>query len=167
MNEIMKFVDEIYALKHIVRYNHIGKILTESVAEHTFFVSAIAMRLHRTYRFDMKTALQMAIIHDFIETHISDIPRDVKDKYKKLDIAIALVEREAWHDIYPEYVKLIEELEEGETPEAMVVKLADILSVAQYSNAEIKLGNTSFQRIKESSEARSKKLLAELERYKR
>ena len=140
-SDVLDFIDEIYTLKHIIRYNTIAKITQESVAEHTFFVSAIVLRLHRTYVFDLGKALQMAIVHDLIETFISDIPRNVKDKYSKLNSVLEEVERDAWTDLYPEYADLMDELEKGITIESIIVKMADILSVIQYAKSEKALGN--------------------------
>lgn len=146
LKEINHFITEIYGLKHIIRYNNIPKITNESVAEHTFFVTAIVLKLNNYYKFNLEKALVMATIHDFIETYISDIPRNVKNKYKKLNDVLVEVEKDAWNDIYPEYKIYIDELEENKTIEAKIVNLADTLSVLQYSSTEVKLGNEGYMK---------------------
>jgi len=83
---IENFLNEIYILKHIIRYNTVPKISHESVAEHSFFVTAIVLELHKYYDFDLEKALTMAVVHDFCETHISDVPRNVKNKYARLRV---------------------------------------------------------------------------------
>ena len=143
---IENFLNEIYILKHIIRYNTVPKISHESVAEHSFFVTAIVLELHKYYDFDLEKALTMAVVHDFCETHISDVPRNVKNKYARLKDVLAEVESGVWKDIYPEYAPLVEELEARVTVEAKIVNLADLLSVMQYSRSEVKLGNEGYMK---------------------
>lgn len=164
--KVKEFIDEIYILKHIIRYNTVPKISNESVAEHTFFVSAIVLQLHKYYSFNLEKALVMSIVHDYCETHISDVPRNVKNKYARLREVLAEVESGVWKDIYPEYAPFVEELEERKTVESKIVNIADLLSVAQYSNAEVKLGNEGYMKkvFLESSELIDKRF-KEIEEY--
>ena len=41
-----KFTDKIYTLKALTRYNNKFKIISESVAEHSFFVAIFVLKLH-------------------------------------------------------------------------------------------------------------------------
>lgn len=166
--EIKSFIDEIYILKHIIRYNTVPKISQESVAEHSFFVAAIVLELHKFYKFDLTKTLIMAIVHDFCETHVSDVPRNVKNKYKKLAEVLAEVEHDVWQDIYPEYAKCIEEMEAKQTIEAKIAQIADALSVLQYSKAEVKLGNEGYMKqVYEYTDKTMEARFNEIEEYKR
>lgn len=163
-----KFLEEVYSLKHIIRYNNIPKICQESVAEHTFFVTAIVLDLNKYYKFNLERAIIMATIHDFIESYIGDITRDVKNKYKVMAEAIEIAEKEAWPQFYPEYVEYINELEEQKTVTSKIVKLADVLSVVQYTKTEIKLGNSGYiQDVLEKSLKIVKEKFKELEEFKK
>jgi len=142
--ELQRFIREIYSLRHIIRYNNIPKINLESVAEHSFFVTAIVLRLHKYYDFKLERALIMSTIHDYIESYIGDVTRDVKNKYKRIAEAIKEAEEEAWPEFCPEYTEYMIDLEKGETIEAKIVKLADLLSVVQYTETEVGLGNKGY-----------------------
>ena len=143
-DKVEEFLNSIYALKYIIRYNNLPKISNESVAEHSFFVSSITLKLSELYEFNLETALTMAITHDYVEIFISDVPRNVKDKYPSLNETLALVERQAWVDKFPEYNSLNEEFEAKETDESKIVQLADSLSVLQYVYTEVNLGNEGY-----------------------
>ena len=78
------FVDSIYTLKALTRYNNKFKIINESVAEHSFFVAVLVLKMYDDYNFNLKTALKMALIHDIPELHLSDVTHDVKKNFPKL-----------------------------------------------------------------------------------
>ena len=42
------FVDDVYILKALTRYNNKFKIISESVAEHSYFVSVLTLKLPLT-----------------------------------------------------------------------------------------------------------------------
>ena len=146
LEDIQHFLNDIYSLKHIIRYNNMPKIVNESVAEHSFFVASIVLKLHELYEFDLKKALIMAITHDYVEIYISDVPRNVKNKYPLLNEALEKVERQAWQDLFPEFNSFNEEFESKQTTESLIVKLADSLSIIQYTYSEVKLGNEGYMK---------------------
>jgi 5'-deoxynucleotidase YfbR-like HD superfamily hydrolase len=78
------FVDKIYTLKALTRYNNKFKIISESVAEHSFFVAVMTLKLHDDYNFNLEKALKMALIHDIPELHLSDVTHDVKRNFPQL-----------------------------------------------------------------------------------
>ena len=45
------FVDDVYILKALTRYNNKFKIISESVAEHSYFVAVLTLKLHDDYEF--------------------------------------------------------------------------------------------------------------------
>jgi len=50
MNE-SDFYEKVYRLCYIIRYGNIPRIKDESVAEHTFLISAIILQLNDMYEF--------------------------------------------------------------------------------------------------------------------
>ena len=147
MNKNLKsFIHEIYALKSMHRYNNKPKIAVENVAEHMYFTSVITMKLNEFYKFDLLKALQMALIHDLGEIYVGDMTHDVKNKYPKLKEILFTAESSAIKEKFGEhYVELFKEFEvEQKTPEALVVEMADVLSVIQYCHQELLLGNKGY-----------------------
>ena len=67
-------------LRNLVRYQNAPRVSEETVAEHSFFVAAYVLKLHNYYNFDLKKALSIAILHDYAEVFISDIPKRVNKK---------------------------------------------------------------------------------------
>ena len=135
-------IHKLYSLKAIMRYGNTFKIKEESVAEHSFFVAIITMELHTMFRFDLDKAIQIALVHDVLEMYTTDIPYNVKENYPKIKEALRNSERDIYGDIRPSISRLLLEYEELKTNEAMIVKLADKLSVLQFSTLEVSLGNT-------------------------
>ena len=165
---IMEELEDLYSLKHITRYNNIPRIKEESVAEHSYFVALITARLHNYYKFDLKRALLMSIVHDIFEIYISDIPRNVKIKYPKLSITMKDIEEDCINEKYPEYKLLIMDFNKGLTMESMIVKLADNLSVVQYAETEVKLGSTHYMpEVVKLAKESIKKLEKKLKKYER
>lgn len=161
-------INELYILRDLTRYNNTFKLKTESVAEHSYFVSAIVLELHKYYKFDLTKALIMAITHDISETRVTDVPHNVKRAFPKIRAAIKIEEPEIFKSIFPEHIELFEELERGESIESKIVSLADIISCVQYSNSEVKLGNVGYmKKVLDESKAREKELTVELKEHLR
>ncbi len=51
IGKIKNFLSDIYALKSLIRYSNTFRILNESIAEHSYFVSLIVLELHNHYDF--------------------------------------------------------------------------------------------------------------------
>ena len=81
---LSNFVDDVYILKALTRYNNKFKIISESVAEHSYFVAVLTLKMHDDYNFNLEEALKMALIHDIPELHLSDVTHDVKRNFPKL-----------------------------------------------------------------------------------
>lgn len=168
LEEIKEFMSDIYALKYIIRYNNTPKIQNESVAEHSFFVASIILKLYEEYDFDLTKALIMSITHDYVEIYISDVPRNVKDRFPALNESLNIVESQAWRTFFPQFEKLIEEFEDKKTKEAKIVKLADSLSILQYTKTEVKLGNEGYMKlIYDTVQPQVKEDLKEIEEFRR
>jgi len=165
---ILEKLNELYSLKHIIRYNNIPRIKDESVAEHSFFVALLTAELNKTYNFNLERALLIAVTHDIFEIYVSDIPRNVKNKFKKLDKIMAWVENAVATEKFPEYKQLIDEFNKQKTVEALIVKLADNLSVLQYVNTEISLGSAFYMpKVRDTANNEIKILEKKLEKFKK
>jgi len=166
--KIFKELPELYSLKHITRYNNLPRIKDESVAEHSYFVTLIVARLLASYKFDLGKALLMATVHDIFEVYIGDTTRDVKNRFPKLDSVMLEVEEQAIEEKYPEYKSILEEFNSGSSVEGLIVKLADNLSVLQYAETEVKLGNTFYMpTVVIEAKAEIEKLKWKLKNYER
>lgn len=133
---------ELYRLKNIVRYNTRPKITTESVAEHSFFVTVIALELCDEYHIDEATKQQIlikAMLHDMPEIEINDITYDAKERLN-LRPYLKKYEDDYYDRRFPKYSKLMKN-DEGLVQ--AIVDLADAYSVLQYTIYEKELGNTS------------------------
>lgn len=162
---------DILGLGEIIRYNNRPKIKNENVAEHTFYVTSTVLKICQMFNLSDKVkhkALEFAVVHDIPELLIGDVPYDTKVNNPLLREAVEKAEVEALKNNLPEYYEsycafLKEEKEE--TVEYLVTKLADTVSVLQYSNRELDLGNktTHMIDINEESEKRVHDLIEKLE----
>lgn len=112
---------------------------TESVAAHSFGVSVTAMMLAdqvrvRGLNIDCERVLRMALLHDWAETRIGDMPRTATN-YFGAD-ARTQAEMQAFMDIVAElgeatavYESLYEDYEKRESVEARLVKAADVIDL--------------------------------------
>jgi len=169
MSKFKKWLHKIYILRDLKRYNNSFHIKDESVAEHSFFVSSITLKLHEMYDFNLEHALIMAITHDESEIDVTDIPHNVKQAYPFVAKAIKVAENLAFKENCTDRVFQAHlELERHISPEALVVELADVLSCIQYSSTEMLLGNKGYMKtVYEESVRREKLLVKKLRGFKR
>ncbi len=112
---------------------------TESVAAHSFGVTAAAMLLAdeieaRGTALDLEKVLRMALLHDWAETRVGDMPKTAVSYFgtearRKAEIA-------AFADVVAEagassatYRALYQEYEERESLESRIVKAADVVDL--------------------------------------
>jgi putative hydrolase of HD superfamily len=112
---------------------------TESVASHSFGVSVTAMMLadgisSRGIQVDVERVLRMALLHDWAETRVGDMPRTATH-YFGADTR-KLAEGQAFADIVAgvgpaetEYRKLYDDYEQRQSLEARIVKAADVIDL--------------------------------------
>lgn len=139
--------EKLQKLANIDRYNNVIKIHHESVAEHSFFVAIyvdiISNMLNLDYQEKYKI-LYLALTHDIAEIEISDVPHNVKESNPEIKIALEKAEsvfNEKY--IYDEYILDEQQL----SLRKFVVEVADILSVIQYAETEVEIGNSNFNEI--------------------
>jgi len=161
-----EYYEKIYRLTYIIRYGNIPRIKDESVAEHTFLVSAMLLQLHEEYDFDLGKALVISTSHDVLEAETSDICHTLKRDNKELYDSIKKAEKSfAVH--YPSAIKYgLEEYDRNDCLESWLVHLADAQQCLQTSNNELKTGgNEYFNEVRDNSLFRIKCLRKELEPY--
>ncbi len=162
------FVDNIYTLKALTRYNNKFKIISESVAEHSFFVAVLVLKMHDDYKFNLEKALKMGLIHDIPELHLSDVTHDVKRNFPKLAKEVTNAEYVIMRDKYPNWYESFKEFEDQNSVEALVVKMADNLSCVQYATAEMELGNKDYMKdVAQSAGRRVMECERKLKKYRR
>lgn len=128
------------------RYNNRIKIKSESIAEHSFFVAYNILRIGYEYKINsniINEAVSIAIAHDYPEVFTSDLPHDCKQKYPELKSILSKIElnfiKEEMPELFDQYNKLLNE----KSITTLLVILADAISVLQYCNREIELGNNT------------------------
>ena len=167
--QIEEFYANIYKLAYITRYSGVPRIKDESVAEHSFFVASLVIKLHEAFEFDLGEALQMAITHDWSESYIGDITMRTRRNYPSLNAAVELAEFQAMKNNFnKEVTETWLKYSKQDCVEAKIVLLADILQVIQYAEHEVKLGNDGYmQEVVDSAHSRLEQLSGELYAYKR
>ena len=159
-NDIATFSKDISILRHLVRYQNCHRNINETVAEHSFYVAILVLKLREYYNFNLEIALKTALVHDCAEAAISDVPHNIKIQNPTL--AEAKITANMLSD---EAVILLKDFNTGETPEGLACQLGDILSVVMYANAELTSGNKVFNYIAIKAIERCKEVVKKLEPY--
>jgi len=162
-----EFYNRLYGLCYITRYDTVPRVKDENVAEHSFLVSAMILKLEEVYSFDLGKALVIAVSHDILENETGDICHILKRNHLELYEVLKTVEKKALEK-YPDAVRYgIKEYDLNSSVESKVVHLADSIQVLQYSTNEIRLGsNFYFDEVKENCLKRIVSLREELKEYK-
>lgn len=156
------YIINIDKMRNLVRYQTAPRVSSETVAEHSFFVAAYVLKLYDLFNFDLTKALSLALLHDFSEVYISDVPHPIKEDFPELSKALD----EAEFAVNKKYISeefatdIIVSFNNKLTPEGLIVNLADVLSVVSYSKYEINLGNSKYmQDVYDSVKVRYNKLI--------
>jgi len=157
-----EYYSHIHRLSFVTRYSNIPRIRNESVAEHSFFVAAIILKLKDDYKFNLGIALQLAISHDITEADLTDVTHRIKRNHPRLANEIASAERRELLK-YPYAVQYGAKVFMGRSIEALIVNLADVIQVEQYALAEVNLGNSHMDDILKESNMRIHQLQKEIE----
>ncbi len=165
-NDIATFAKDIDILRSLVRYQNCHRNVNETVAEHSFYVAILVLKLREYYNFNLELALKTALVHDVMESKISDVPHNIKIQNPKLAEALEEAETNVTRDMLSdEALTLIRQFNHGETPEGLACQLGDILSVVMYANAELTSGNKVFNYIAIKAIERCKEVVKKLEPY--
>ncbi len=144
LHEYMMNVD---GLRNLVRYQNAPRVSSETVAEHSFFVAAYVLKLHNYYEFDLKKAIMIALLHDYAESYISDVPHPIKKQFPLIEEELNKAENNiVSNHISNDFAKWLDEFNNISSPEGCIVAFADILSVISYAKHEIELGNSKYMK---------------------
>ncbi|MGF9966602.1 HD domain-containing protein [Bacillus rhizoplanae] len=145
---ILKVIALAEKLKYEMRHSWLSNGRQESVAEHTWRMSlmAILVQPYLDKKVDMEKLLKMVIIHDLVEAEAGDIPafdtmnsEELKRKKQKNEQqAILNIKHTLSGPLGEELYDLWMEFEEKETYEAKVANALDKLEVKiQHNEADI------------------------------
>lgn len=139
LEKILKFLHFANGLKYELRHSWGADGRRESVAEHCWRISLMAMLLapHLKNEVDLEKTLKMLIVHDIIEAEVGDIPTQnyqyskaaTKDKSTKEHKAIENVKKILTSKTGDEIYDLWKEFEENETYEARFATAMDKIEV--------------------------------------
>ena len=131
---ILQLYQKVSALKRLSRQGWIqsGIEFPESVAEHSFGVSMLALIFARRLSLDVEKALSMALIHELAEAELGDVtPRDNIDAEKKREMEEqAMMQILSEIDPKGELLELWRDFEYQRTPEGQLVKELDRIEMA-------------------------------------
>ena len=149
--------DILQRMSNMQRYNNVVHAHEENVAEHSFYVATYTMAIcHELHVIQSiaNVAIKMALCHDIHETIISDIPHNIKARIPALG-NICEQEESIYNTEHLEYVFSKNGLQVDENKVAhLIVDLADIMSVLQYAQHEVALGNKVFVEIEKGAHER-------------
>ncbi|MFA6469192.1 MAG: HD domain-containing protein [Bacteroidota bacterium] len=148
VSEIYTFIHSAEKLKNELRHSFTSSGRQESVAEHTWRMSLMAILLFSKLdkKVNFEKLLKMIIIHDIVEIEAGDTPvplmvgndllkRQKEEREKK---AIDSVRKQLGDDLGVEFYRLWYEFEAQETYEAKVANALDKLEVQiQHNEADI------------------------------
>ena len=140
----MQIVSVLIELQRLKRLDRTGWVLrgfangTESVASHSFGVSVTAMLLAdellaRGVTVNVEKVLRIALLHDWAEARVGDMPRTATlyfgSEARKQAETAAFSDLTQPVDQNAVYSTLYHEYEERNTPEARLVKAADVIDL--------------------------------------
>ena len=158
-NRIVKFIFEQHnRLSCIIRFNNTPTLTSESVAEHSYYVTFLAMMfgdyLHdKGVDIDKELLLKGSLIHDLEEIISGDIIKILKTgEFKKALDKLNHKSMQYLCDVLggkraEDYYQIWELVKEKQCIEAKIIDLADLLSCLIYSIKEIHCGNRYFKEI--------------------
>lgn len=148
MNNLLELLHIAEKLKKELRHSWLSNGRQESVAEHSWRVSLMAMILypHLQIKVDLLKSLKIAIIHDLAEAEAYDIPAfETHREQEKKEVennAMKKIQKLNNNKIDEDIFSLWLEYEEQKTNEAKFIKALDKIEVRlQHNEADIKTWN--------------------------
>lgn len=140
-NEFLQILSVAERLKCNTRHSYTSSGRHESVAEHSWRISLMAMLIGEEYpEADMNKVIRMCLIHDLGEAFTGDIPTfDKTDADERREEAAF----DSWVRTLPatlrtEFTRLLAEMNDMQTLEARIYKALDKLeAVIQHNEADI------------------------------
>jgi 5'-deoxynucleotidase YfbR-like HD superfamily hydrolase len=156
---LFAFFERLKTMSSIQRFGTLPMIQGENVASHSFNVAILAL-LTADYEnnpaINTEKVLRQALLHDFEETILSDIPHPIKHRFQGGKLGKVL------KDIVPDLVRdeIFKELPQPlrdrctqaaltakDGIEGRIVAAADAMDILMTSLRELKMGNRYFQSI--------------------
>jgi putative hydrolase of HD superfamily len=148
LRRILKLINFSEKLKYELRHSYLSNGRQESVAEHSWRLSLMAIMIekHLTKPIDIERLLKMTIIHDLVEAEVGDIPTfDTMDNELKKNMkrkneiwAIEKIRDMLGNTLGNDIYDLWMEFEEKETYEAKVANGLDKLEAQiQHNEADL------------------------------
>lgn len=146
-------------LSCIIRYNNTPKVVGESVAEHSYYVSLMAMLIadylnaQHTNLVKTDELIRMALLHDVEEIISGDIIKVLKTAGFREELermnrqSMEYLVGKLPFGIWAEYLDLWQKCKDRTTIEAQLLDFVDWLAVVTYSIKEVHLGNRYFEEI--------------------
>lgn len=172
---MLEFFEQAANLKNVNRKGWIDKLgieNPESVADHCFSMSVMAMILSELENLDTTKILKMVILHDLAESEIGDITPEQITQNKKKDLenkTICKILNSLPRNISTQYKKIWNDYAEKKSAESIFVheidKLEMVLQLARYSkNKSYQVQYESFTKTakREIKNKRLQQLLAKL-----
>ena len=139
--QYIDFLNKIEKLKCHTRHSWNSEGKQESVAEHSWRLSVMALLCADEYpELDMVKVLKMCLIHDFGEAVTGDIPSFYKtaDHEETEARAVRELVRELPTPMATEFIALYDEMDALETPEAKLFKALDNMeAVVSHNEASL------------------------------
>ena len=149
MDDVYKFnnlIEYLLKLKNLKRTGWISKakiLRAESVADHSYSLTALSMVFSDLLGLDTEKVMKMCIIHDLAESIIGDyMPEEISivEKKKKEDDAMEIVISSFPDKISLLYSKMWKEFSSNQTKEARLVKQLDKVEMFLQANHYLKNG---------------------------
>ncbi|HJT84575.1 MAG TPA: HD domain-containing protein [Nitrososphaeraceae archaeon] len=149
MDDVYKFnnlIEYLLKLKNLKRTGWISKakiLRAESVADHSYSLTALSMVFSDLLGLDTEKVMKMCIIHDLAESIIGDyMPEELSivEKKKKEDDAMEIVISSFPDKISLLYSKMWKEFSSNQTKEARLVKQLDKVEMFLQANYYLKSG---------------------------
>lgn len=164
---LLDFASKVYSLSYSTRYSMYKKLHNESVAEHSYYVTLFVYALHEHYEFDLLAALKMAIVHDLPEIAVSDVNHNVKRAYPEISRALREAEYKFVTSQLPTDMSAHFITSNDDSVESYALHLADVLSVRQWVDNELAMGNNSVRFVLDEANKRITMCMHKLESSRR
>jgi len=156
--DMIRFIFEQHTrLSCILRFNNTPRVVPETVADHSYYVTFLAMLIGdyltgKGVELNMERILKMSVLHDMEEIISGDIIKVLKSGgFKKELDKLNIMSMKFLTGILGKgggvYFDLWSEAKDKKTLEARVIDLADMVACIVYSLKEIHLGNKYFKEI--------------------
>ena len=161
--DLIVFFERLKTTSGIKRFGTMPMIQFESVAAHSYNVAMMALLIadfEDSGKIDKEMLLRKALVHDFEESILSDIPHSIKHRYKGGQLAKMLKElvpglireeifKELPRAMREEYAHHSQTAKEG--LEGRIVEAADAMDTVVTAIREMHMGNRYFEKVLRAS----------------